>query len=525
MSRRISFCYPMDDTGCKYQTQLPPADEEASSNLIAVGKLLLPKNPSKRDLEELLETLYPEVECRPKMKNPILNELKSDSKPGCTETTCCIEHIRMIMKDGCRNYLSQSMAYYTVTPMLRYFHDKADYPGSKTYLTQIGHQKLTFRSSFYPGAFRPLKDVDRISDDIEKIRRLLGTHKSQPGWNRPRTHRFHLLNFPKGGAFVTPTVVNSNCSESYSEADFRISFPESPYYNEYKSFESGLGVTLRENVGPRPGFPDSAPYVELTRVLRPIIDATCFRTCKQIWDLGSQILYADNAYSFKMKGDGMKLYDSPPSLLSEDGNYHWPNPDKPILSHEGISDDSALARQYNSKIKHVMNQIERGVPVLKLKGWAYYDPFLRFLYTIGPQSRASIRTLRFTGAPKTHVREAQGCHCHGVDLLHNLRTYIPFINKFCTSVIKLVLDMDMDVCATMSSLENAVRSFDEVLIPFLSELEKLQKVRTLVMRSRVSPKDSFYGRILYEDIDYAKVTINSFRSRVENKVRVGKFED
>lgn len=326
----------------------------------------------------------------------------------------------------------------------------------------------------------------------------------------------------KGGAFVTPTVVTSNYVESYSKADYRISFPESPYYNGYKSFVSGSDVTLRKNVGPRPGFPDSAPYVKLTRVLRPLIDATCLRTCKQIWDFGSQMLYADNAYSFKMKGNSMEHYDSPPSLLSEDSNYHWSNPDKPVLYQEDISDDSTdkklLVRQYKSKIKHVMNQIEKGAPVFKLKGWTYYDPFLRFLYTIGPQSRASIRTLRFTGAPKTHVREAQVCHCHGVDLLLNISIYIPFINKFCTGVRKLVLDMDMDVCRNMISLKNVVRSFDEVLIPFLSELERLQKVRTLVMRKRVSPKGNFYGRIFYEDIDYTKDTIDSLRSRVENEV-------
>ncbi|TGO18289.1 hypothetical protein BTUL_0011g00960 [Botrytis tulipae] len=305
----------MGDMGCKYQTQHPPADEEVRRNITAVGKLLLPKNPLKRDLRELLETLHPEVECRSKMRKTILNELKSDSKPGRTGTTCCIE-----LQNDHERWLSELP--FTVDGVLhcyinelRYFHDKADFPGSKSYLAQIRHQKLTFKSFFYPGAFRPLKDVDRISDDIEEIRRLLGTHKSEPGWNLPRTHRFHLLNFPKeilkmifaytlvakGGAFVAPTVVTSNYCESYSEADYRISFPESPYYNGYKSFESGSEVTLRKNVGPRPGFPDSAP--------------------------------------FKMKGDSMKPYDSPSSLLSEDSNYHWPNPDKPILSQEGPRGD------------------------------------------------------------------------------------------------------------------------------------------------------------------------------------------
>ena len=55
-----------------------------------------------------------------------------------------------------------------------------------------------------------------------------------------------------------------------------------------------------------------------------------------------------------------------------------------------------------------MSQSERCIPILELEGWAYYDPFIRVLYTIGPQIRASIRTLRFTGSPKTHEQEAGG---------------------------------------------------------------------------------------------------------------------
>ncbi|KAF7909916.1 uncharacterized protein EAF01_003634 [Botrytis porri] len=325
----------------------------------------------------------------------------------------------------------------------------------------------------------------------------------------------------KGGAFVTPTVVTSNWSVSYSEADYRISFPDSPYFNGYKSFECGSNVTLRKNVGPRPDFPDSAPYVELTRVLRPIIYATCLRTCKQILELGLQMLYADNAYSFKMKGNSKIFYGRPPSLLSKDSNYHWPNSDKPTLSREGIYDGSTVklsARQYESKIKHVMNQIERRVPILKLEGWACYDLFLRFLYTIGPQSRTSIRTLRFAGSPRTHERKRIVCDCHDVDLLYSLRIYIPFFNKFCTSINILVLNMEMDVCKTMGSLANVVRSFDEVLKLFLGELKKLQRVRTLVMRRGVYPRDEPYRRILYDNIDHAKDTINFFMNRVERKV-------
>ncbi|KAF7959753.1 hypothetical protein EAE96_001362 [Botrytis aclada] len=439
------------------------------------------------------------------MEEAILKEWKRDSKPAKLGTTYCIE----LQKDERWG----SELPFTVDGVLHYHSD----------------------CPFYPGAFRPLKEVDRTPNEIEEVRKLLGTHRSEPGWNLPRNHRCHLLNFPKevlkmifaytlvakGGAFVTPTVVTSNDVESYSEADHRISFPDCSYYNTYKSFESGSDMTLRKNVDHVDGIPGSFPHVELTRVLRPLIDATCLRTCKEIREFGSQMLYTDNSYSFKMIGNRFKYYDNPPSLFFEDGDYYWPSPNKPILPQEGISDGSTVkslsARQYQSEIESVINQIESRVPIFELEGWAYYDPFLRFLYTIGPESRASLRTLRFTGAPKTHAREAEGCHCHGVDLLDNIRLYIPFINKFCTGLKKLVLDMDMDVCTTMGSVENVIKRFDEVLKPFLGELEKLQRVRILVMRRRISPTEESLRRSLFEDIDYAKDTISYFRSRVENK--------
>ena len=117
-------------------------------------------------------------------------------------------------------------------------------------------------------------------------------------------------------------------------------------------------------------------------------------------------------------------------------------------------------------------------------------------------------------------RKLGGCCCHGVDLLLNMRIYIPFINKFCINIRTLVLDMDIDFCRTMGNLEEVVRSFDEVLKPFLGELEKLQKVRNLVVRRRIAPNpvDKLDRRILYEDIEYTEDTIISLRSRVENKI-------
>ncbi|KAF7881895.1 uncharacterized protein EAF02_006583 [Botrytis sinoallii] len=499
MSRRISHSYPMGDLGCKNQIKIAPDNDKACEKIMQARALLLPDFSLDGELRRFIQ-MYPDLDPCTDMKEVVLNQWQPNNKPWRIGITCCIE-----LQHHHERWLSKFP--FTVNDVLYCYNDA--WSASRFYVIGQGPQgkpNRKFIGPFYSGASRPLKDVDRIPYEIKSIRKLLGTHQSERGWNLPRSHRCHLLSFPKeiltlifaytlvaeGGAVVTPAVVTSNWDESYSEADYRISFPDSPHYKQ-----SGSDVVLRKNIGPRPGIPDSSPYVELTRVLRPLIDATCLRSCKYIWKLGSQMLYADNAYSFKM--NGTEITDCPPSLIFEGGDYHRPSPEKPTLSQEGISDGSTdkdlSAREYESKIERVINQLERRVPILELEGWAYYDPFIRFLYTIGPQNRASIRTLRFTGAPKTHVREAHGrketCVRYGYGLLH-----------------------------IHGSVGNVIRSFDEVLIPFLGELEKLQTVRDLVMRRRILiyPKDRFDRRTLYEDIDYAKDTINSLRNRVENNV-------
>ncbi|TGO42784.1 hypothetical protein BHYA_0005g00490 [Botrytis hyacinthi] len=302
MSRRISRWYPMGDLGCKNQIKLVPNNDEVHEKIIEARALLLPENPSDRELRKFTRT-YPDLYPFADIQKLILNQWQPNNKPWRIGITCCIE-----LQHDHERWLSNIP--FTVIDVLYCYNDA--WPASRFYVTRQGKPKKKFIGPFYSGASRPLKDVDRIPYEIKRIRKVLGTHQSERGWNLPRSHRCHLLNFPKeaeilnmifgftlvakGGAVVTPAV----------------------------SFESGSDVTLRKNVGPRPGIPDSSPHVELTRVLRPIIDATCLRTCKKICELGSQILYADNAYSFKM--NGTEITDSPPTLMFEGSNYHLPSP-------------------------------------------------------------------------------------------------------------------------------------------------------------------------------------------------------
>ncbi|KAF4633911.1 hypothetical protein G7Y89_g4205 [Cudoniella acicularis] len=57
---------------------------------------------------------------------------------------------------------------------------------------------------------------------------------------------------------------------------------------------------------------------------------------------------------------------------------------------------------------------------MKLRGWAYYDPFLRFLYTIGPANAAMLKSLIFSGTVKLHTCDEDHCKRCDLDLVPSL---------------------------------------------------------------------------------------------------------
>ncbi|TGO21896.1 hypothetical protein BPAE_0195g00180 [Botrytis paeoniae] len=66
--------------------------------------------------------------------------------------------------------------------------------------------------------------------------------------------------------------------------------------------------------------------------------------------------------------------------------------------------------------------------------WLYYDPFLRFLHTIGLENAALLKTVQFTGVARTtanHLLRGHTASLASDDIRLNLQTYVKFINQFC----------------------------------------------------------------------------------------------
>jgi hypothetical protein len=94
---------------------------------------------------------------------------------------------------------------------------------------------------------------------------------------------------------------------------------------------------------------------------------------------------------------------SPPTLLQDpDGTreFHWPPPYKP-------SPDKV-----RNELSRLKKQITNGVPLKKLRGWAYHDQFLRFLFTI-TASNAALLNLHFKGSVKLHKGDSNTCGDQG----------------------------------------------------------------------------------------------------------------
>jgi len=134
-----------------------------------------------------------------------------------------------------------------------------------------------------------------------------------------------------------------------------------------------------------------------------------------------------------------------------------------------------------------MDQIQNSTHWENLIGWAYYDHFLRFLHSIGPEKAAMIRTLVFSGVV-IHDDHPSDDDLLRDGLLQSLRLYLPFIMKFCTGLEKLVMyegnygdtdehpefDEDGNLIITPNSFEMALRPFIENYIWRISTLKQLQ---------------------------------------------------
>ena len=102
--------------------------------------------------------------------------------------------------------------------------------------------------------------------------------------------------------------------------------------------------------------------------------------------------------------------------------------------------EDVMNEEWKHKVNWGIQQIAKRKPIMHLRAWAYYDPFLRYLYDIGPANAARLRTLQFWG--RIYNISTHWCQdkCdHDDDILESLRIYVVAINRLCGNVDTLML--------------------------------------------------------------------------------------
>lgn len=149
---------------------------------------------------------------------------------------------------------------------------------------------------------------------------------------------------------------------------------------------------------------------------------------------------------------------SPPSMfrLRTDKKKVWrPSARKP-----------ALAAGWKARVQNVILQIRGQAHLFRLAGWAYYDHFLRFLYTIGPANAALLKNIELRGVVQLHACGENTCdyRCRD-DIVHSLRLYIPVIKALCTGLEHLVLYANGDSFSKLESDMDITYGLDNNEIP------------------------------------------------------------
>jgi len=279
--------------------------------------------------------------------------------------------------------------------------------------------------------------------------------------------KFRILEFALVAGVVEPCVVTCNWKPEWASFGYSILYEGHEIRN------------CRENVYDRTPTVYSLPrqdangdYFELRDVFRSQIDATFLRTCQDLYSTGIKMLYGQNDFYFQMRYPG--FHSCPPSLIAK-GTLLQPNSDKLPLNDSG----------WQQAVTRVISEIERQVPITYLSEWTYYDPFLRFIYTIGPRNAALLRSLNFSGTVKIHYCMKDICKKEKCpdDLVASVRLYFPFINVFCTSLEKLTLLANEDTFRPHPLELGEPANRKEALIPLLkNELKGIITLTEVVVQ-------------------------------------------
>lgn len=290
------------------------------------------------------------------------------------------------------------------------------------------------------------------------LRRLVA-HKSEKQWALARENPHHLLEFPQGTTlFYHLFNLNANCfvkeildlifEFTLIDKNHTIS-PDVTTTNKNLAYKMHQTYTLDgrrrthvyysrnsetlSTIVSEQRYDSEGKYFVLHKVYRQMIDATLLRVSKSICTQATKMLYGGNVFRFSMTEISKKGY----SRMMVGDELH---PKFKRLSWQNWT------QNFKAIIQNAIDEVERQVPTLNLSFYVYHDHFARFLHAVGSAKAAMIKDLHFNGVIKVHLCDLCGAGRNTCeeDLIDNLKVYIPLINKFCTNLQNLVINIRED---------------------------------------------------------------------------------
>ncbi|THV44596.1 hypothetical protein BGAL_0610g00030 [Botrytis galanthina] len=263
--------------------------------------------------------------------------------------------------------------------------------------------------------------------------------KSRPwyDWNLPQNHPRHILSFPTDildrimefvmivcENTVVPFTITSNSMPCHERPDYML-YPSRTHGKSLinnRFCNSGYGLNNRwcyNREGPCRKW-DQSTY--------PILNISYLKVCKSFKYIGSKLFYGQNTLEFAT--GNLVCADSPAGLIAERGIKYYPWLRQPIY-------DPGNTRGWVRSVNKAISCIKTQSNLKDLPAWAWCDPFVRFLFTIGPDNSAELQRLNFSGQVKSYssIRYTD----RHEDFVQSMRIYIYIINILCPKVWKVTL--------------------------------------------------------------------------------------
>lgn len=232
------------------------------------------------------------------------------------------------------------------------------------------------------------------------------------------------LTAPEGCA-VAPETGRISWAEKWRSPQYTFQTP----FNTYPPTGEGFWKENTRQIARTIHQDEEGTYTLLRSVVQHRIDATLLRASKIFHKIGTEILYRRNIFGFSPTITRKLRSPSYLYLERDKAKFYYQKAFKP-------SADNNL----KSRIDYGFRQMGCS-KVQKLPGWIFYDQFLRFLHSIGPNNAAMLSEVRFEGVVMHHENcrnPRPGCRaCQNKDLVLDLLVYIPFLEKYCTHLHKL----------------------------------------------------------------------------------------